>query len=246
MSTHGEAMSLLALEGVTKRARRGRASQLLLRDITLDVEPGKLVSVWCLDGAARTTLARIAAGLEEPDEGAVSLGGAGIRQAIAEEHRGRIRFIEPYSAAAAGNSVLSYVQMPLLARKVAPRDAERRAVTALDRVGAVDLATLCVDDLDPTEFVRVAIAEALASEPRLIVLDDPTRQVDMLARASIVRLLRSIADDGVAVFMTTSEAMGVAGVDRAFSLRGGELRAEVSAPVAQVVQLPPRTLPASR
>jgi putative ABC transport system ATP-binding protein len=245
MSARGEAMSLLVLEGVTKRARRGRASQLLLRDVTLDVGPGKLVSVWCLDGPARTMLARVAAGLDEPDEGTVRLGGLGLRQAIAEEHRGRVRFVEPYSAAAAGNTVLSYVQMPLLARKVPPRDAERRATIALDRVGATDLAMLCVGDLDPTECVRVAIAEALASEPRIIVLDDPTRQVDMLARASIIRLLRSIADDGVAVFMTTSEAMGVAGVDRAFSLRGGELRAEVSAPVAQVVQLP-RTLPASR
>ncbi len=235
-------MSLLAIEGVTKRVRRGRASRPLLRDITLDVEPGQFVSVWCLDGLERTMLARLAAGLERPDDGVVKLDGVEIRRALAEQHRGRLRFVEPYSAAAAGNTVLSYVQMPLLARGVAPRRAEDRAMASLGRVGAAALAELCVEDLDATELARVAVAEALASEPRIIVLDDPTRQVDLLARGSIVRLLRSIADEGVAVLMTTSEAMGVAGVDRVLTLGDGKLRADVSAPVAEVVPLPSRTL----
>jgi ABC-type ATPase involved in cell division len=131
--------------------------------------------------------------------------------------------------------------MPLLARGVAPRHAAARAAASLARVGVSALADLCVDDLDATELVRVAVAEALASEPRIIVLDDPTCQVDRLARGSIIRLLRSIADEGVAVLITTSEAIGVAGVDRVLTLRDGRLRADVSAPVAEVVPLPVRT-----
>ncbi|HXE45985.1 MAG TPA: ATP-binding cassette domain-containing protein [Conexibacter sp.] len=235
-------MSLLALERVTKRGRRGRVSRALLRDISLDVELGQFVSVWCVDGLERAMLARVAAGVERPDDGVVKLDGVELQHALAEERRGRLRFVEPYSAAAAGNTVLSYVQMPLLARGAAPRHAAERAAASLARVGVSALAELCVEDLDATEQARVAVAEALASEPQIIVLDDPTRQVDLLARGSIVRLLRSIADEGVAVLMTTSEAIGVAGVDRVLTLRDGKLRADVSAPVAEVVPLPARTL----
>jgi len=234
-------MSLLSLEHVIKRGRRGRGSQPLLRDITLDVEPGQFVSIWCLDGCERAMLARIAAGVEQPNDGVVKLDGVELQRALAEQWRPSLRFVEPYSAAAAGNTVLSYVQMPLLARGAAPRQAATRAAASLARVGAAALADLCVDDLDATELVRVAVAEALASEPRIIVLDDPTRQVDRPARGSIVRLLRSIADEGVAVLITTSEAVGVAGVDRVLTLRDGRLRADVSAPVAEVVPLPART-----
>lgn len=236
------AMSLLAIEGVTKRVRRGRTSRTLLHDITLDVEPGQFVSVWCLDGPERTALARIAAGLERPDDGVVKLDGIEVERALAEARRGHLRFVEPYSAAAAGNTVLSYVQMPLLARGVAPRHAEARAAAALAGVGASSLAELCIEDLDPTEAVRVAIAESMVGEPRIIVLDDPTREVDLLARGSIIRLLRSIADSGTAVLATTSEAIGVAGVDRALTLGDGKLRADVSAPVAEVVPLPSRSV----
>ncbi len=235
-------MSLLSLEHVIKRGRRGRGSQPLLRDITLDVEPGQFVSIWCLDNLERAMLARVAAGVERPDDGVVKLDGVELQQALAEQRRGHLRFVEPYSAAAAGNTVLSYVQMPLLARGAAPRQAATRAAASLARVGAAALADLCVDDLDATELVRVAVAEALASEPRIIVLDDPTRQVDLLARGSIVRLLRSIADEGVAVLITTSEAIGVAGVDRVLTLRSGKLRADVFAPLAEVVPLSARTL----
>lgn len=236
------AMSLLAVESVTKRVRRGRVSQPVLRDITLVVEPGQFVSVWCLDGVERTALARIAAGLDRPDQGVVKLDGIELQRALAEDRRGRLRFVDPYSAAAVGNTALSYVQMPVLARGAAPGEAQERAAASLARVGASALAELCVDDLDATELARVAIAEALASEPGIIVLDDPTRQVDLLARSSIIRLLRSIADEGVAVLMTTSEAIGVAGVDRVLTLGDGKLRADVSAPVAEVVPLPSRTL----
>jgi putative ABC transport system ATP-binding protein len=235
-------MSLLALEHVSKRAGRGRASRALLRDVSLDVEPSQFVSIWCLDSLERTTLARIAAGIERPDDGVVKLEGVELQHALAEQRRGRLRFVEPYSAAADGNTVLSYVKMPLLARGATPRHAAARAAASLARAGVSPLADLCVEDLDATELVRVAVAEALASEPRIIVLDDPTCQVDRLARGSIVSLLRSIADEGVAVLTTTSEAIGVAGVDRVLTLRGGKLRADVSAPVAEVIPLPARTV----
>jgi ABC-type ATPase involved in cell division len=107
----------------------------------------------------------------------------------------------------------------------------------LERVGAAPCAQLQPRELEPTEWVRVAIAQALVTGPRLLLVDDPTRHVDLLEREAVLLLVRSIADGDVAVLMTTGEAMGVSGVDRALTISGGILRAEASAEPANVVAL---------
>ena len=111
----------------------------------------------------------------------------------------------------------------------------------LERVGAAACAPLQPRELEPTERVRVAIAQALVAGPRLLLVDDPTRHVDLLEREAVLLLVRSIADGNVAVLMTTGEAMGVSGVDRALTISGGVLRSEAvgepAADVANVVAL---------
>jgi len=88
----------------------------------------------------------------------------------------------------------------------------------------------------------VAIARALAPAPTILVIDDPATGVGLLQSDGILRLLRSIADEGVAVFMSTDDATCVSGADRAFSLHDGQLRCDVEAPQADVVPLRPRDL----
>ena len=73
----------------------------------------------------------------------------------------------------------------------------------------------------------MAIASALVTSPALLVIDEPTNGVDLLERDPILTLLRSLANEGPAVLMSTGEAQGLSGVDRALSLDNGELRGEV-------------------
>ena len=77
--------------------------------------------------------------------------------------------------------------------------------------------------------MRVALARALALEPSLLVIDEPTRGVDLLERDAILALLRSLADEGIAVLISTGEATALAGADRALSLADGELRGSLRA-----------------
>jgi ABC-type ATPase involved in cell division len=230
-------MSLLRLEGVSKRYRRGRREVVALDDVSLAIAPGELVAVWGMPRSGRTTLLRIAAGLEQPDEGEVRFADCTLADRHHDGLRAGIGFVHLGSAATGGESILDDVAMPLLARGAPPEVARGRAMLQLERVGAAACAQLQPRELEPTERVRVALAQALVTSPHLLLVDDPTRHVDLLEREAVLLLVRSIADGSVAVLMTTGEAMGVSGVDRALTISGGVVRAETAAALANVVAL---------
>jgi ABC-type lipoprotein export system ATPase subunit len=230
-------MSLLRLEQVSKRYRRGRREVVALDDVSLAIEPGELVAIWGVPRSGRTTLLRIAAGLEQPDGGAVRFGGQALGDGHADGLVDGIGYAQSALAAAGGESILDHVAMPLLARGAAPETACACAMLQLERVGAAGCARLQPRELEPTERVRVALAQALVTSPRLLLVDDPTRHVDLLEREAVLLLVRSIADGDLAVLMTTGEAMGVSGVDRALTISGGVLRAEAAAACGNVVPL---------
>ncbi|HUB36401.1 MAG TPA: hypothetical protein VL972_06210, partial [Solirubrobacteraceae bacterium] len=99
-------------------------------------------------------------------------------------------------------------------------------------------ATLAPDELDGAELMRVAIARTLAVEPQMLVIDEPTLGIEVPERDGVLRLLRDVADGGVAVLMSTGGlAAGLAGADRALSLEDGELRGESAHELAPVVEL---------
>lgn len=231
-------MSLLTLEQVCKRYRRGRREVTALDGVSLTIAAGELVAVWGTPRSGRTTLLRIAAGLEQPDGGHVRFGGRALARGHDDGIPPGIGYMHVGLASVGGESILDHVAMPLLARGTAPEDARARALLQLERVGAAGCAQLQPRELEPTERVRVAIAQALVTGPRLLLVDDPTRHVDLLEREAVLSLVRSIADGDVAVLMTTGEAMGVSGVDRALTISGGVLRAEAAAELANVVALP--------
>lgn len=228
-------MSLLVLENVTKRARRRGRTPFVLKDVTLRVEEGELVSVWGLPGSGRTMLLQVAAGVEAPDEGLVSFDGKALTSV--EEQGDGIRLVQPRGSAVPRRRTLSHVAMPLLARGLAPEVAHRRAMEMLERMGASECADVDSGELDGSERTRVGLAEALITEPRLLLVDDPTYDVDSPDRPGIFRVLRAIADSGVAVLMTTGEAMGVAGVDRAMSMSNGQIHRQVTFADAEVIPL---------
>lgn len=230
-------MSLLTLEHVSKSYRRGRRVQLALDDVSLTVEPGELVSIWGVPRSGKTTLLRVAAGLERPDAGVVRLGERLVDPKSRSSPDADVALARTDISGAGGQSVVDYVAMPLLARGIAPSEACARAEEELERVGVTEFIAAPLTDLDGAEVVRVSIAQALVTAPRLLMVDDPTREIDPLERAPLLLLLRSLVDQGTALLMTTGEAMGVAGADRAFAMGNGKLRTESVATLAPVISL---------
>jgi ABC-type sugar transport system ATPase subunit len=232
-------MSLLALKGVSKRYADGPRERMVLREISLELEAGELSVVWGLRRSGRSTLLRIACGIEVPDAGTVRFDG----RDLAEEGEGvlgsGIGYCQKTFRSAEGRAVLDEAMVGLLARGVPPAAARARATTALERAGAEQSAGLRLGELDYAEAVRVALARTLALRPRLLVIDEPVNGVELSERDGILSLLRSIADEGIAVLASTGESTSLAGADRALSLGEGELRSAPAPELAPVLALRP-------
>lgn len=230
-------MRLLELNAVHKRYICRSGERAVLGGVTLEIEPGELVVVWGLRGSGRSTLLRIAAGIEAPDDGTVRFEGRDLAEHGEDLLGGGVGYCERTFRCAEGQGVLEQVTIALLARGVPPRQARSCALQALERAQAPSDPRHRLGALDAGESVRVAIARTLALEPALLVIDEPTRGVDLLERDGILELLRSLADDGIAVLASSTDSTGLAGADRALVISEGELRGAPPAELATVLPL---------
>ena len=160
-------MALLELEHVSRRYGRGTHVAEALRDVSLTVEEGELVAVWGRRRSGRSTLVRVAAGLEPPDSGAVRFEGRDLRDGT-ETVRQQIAFCRRSFRATEGRSVLDQLVRGSLARGVPPSLARSGAREALERVGATKAGSYGPSELDGAEAVRVAIARTLTRRPHSV------------------------------------------------------------------------------
>lgn len=228
-------MVLLELEHVGKRYRHGE--RLALDDVTLVIHAGELVTVWGERRSGRSTLLRIAAGIETPDTGVVRFEGRDFARRDSPRLGHSIAYCRMAFRPSAGQSIVEQLTTGQFGRGVPRPTARVCAWQALERVGAEQCATRSSAELNGEEIVRVAIARALTSEPRLLVIDEPTIGVDLLARDGVLRLLRSIVDGGIAVLTSTGEGTGFLGADRVLSLGKGRLRGETIPELASVTDI---------
>jgi ABC-type methionine transport system ATPase subunit len=229
-------MSLLVLDDVTKMYVRGRREHRALRNVSFEVGAAEIVGVWGHRFSGRTTLLRVAAGLETPDRGRVLLGGVDVAEHPEGALRRRIAYCHTSFAPAHAELVVEHVAVPLLAIGTRIDRACTRAQAMLDRVGAGACAELRPHELAQGELVRVVIARALLQQPQLLLIDEPASGVDLLEREDLLTTLRVIAkDEGVAVLMTAAEEPALAGADRALALQDGELRGEPAMQAGEVV-----------
>jgi ABC-type multidrug transport system ATPase subunit len=231
-------MALLELTGVSKRYGRGRLERVALRHVSFELGAGELLAIWGRRNSGRSTLLRIAAGLEPPDEGVVSLRGRSLNARGGGDLREQIRYCRKTFRPTEGQLVIDRLITAQLTRGIHGPSARTRAHEALKRVNASHCATLKPSELDITETVLVGIARSLVHQPQLLVIDEPTLGVDVFARDRILSLLRSLADEGISVLMSVGETTCLAGADRGLSLASGELHGELQPPeLAPVVQL---------
>jgi ABC-type multidrug transport system ATPase subunit len=228
-------VTLLVLEHATKRFSSGQRETIALRDVSLDLAAGECVAVYGLRRSGRTTLLRVAAGMLPLDEGAARFDGHDLASRAGGPLGIQIGYCNPVFDMAQGGTIADHVAVALLARRAGRVRARARADAVLARVGLSSCADLDPRDLHPEELVRAGIARALVTAPRLLLLDEPTNGVDVLERDAVLALVRSLADEGVAILMTVGEP--VSGADRVLALDAGELRGQAVPEPAPVLPL---------
>lgn len=222
-------MAVLSLARVSKSYWRGRHEIPVLDDVSLAVAAGEVVAVLGARAAGKTTLLRVACGIEAPDRGEVRFDGreltarrrsprlAGVPRGIGWVRRG--------GPAIASMTMLDYVALPLLA-EVRHRDAQRRATRALADVGVPDAAAATWGELSDTERTLVTIAQATIHEPLLLLADDPASGLGVADRERVLAVMRrAVERTGMAVLMAVADVPELLRADRVHSLSGGELLA---------------------
>jgi ABC-type lipoprotein export system ATPase subunit len=189
-------VSLLSLTGVCKRHDCDGRELEVLHDLDLELHAGELVGVWGSPGAGRTTLLRIAAGLDDPSGGTVELCGEDLTRLSAKGRPGLLREAIGWAGGegprTTESTTLDYVAEPLAGEN--PSLAHERAMGVLLRVGLRDHIEDCWDNLDDAERALAEIAHAMVSLPKLLVLDDITAKIRLDEAEYVMDILRSIAD----------------------------------------------------
>jgi putative ABC transport system ATP-binding protein len=219
---------MLELERVIKHYRSGGEEVRAVDGVNLSVRPGEMVALQGPSGSGKTTLLLLIAGLAAADSGQVRFDGrdvASLSEDEASDYLMRdVGFVYQRVQLMARTSVLENAALKLLVGGVGMREAKAHALPWLERVGLGDRLEHTPEQLSGGERQRVAIARALAGEPRLILADEPTGNLDSARSREVVALLRTVARERhAAVVLVThdSDAAGLA--DRRFLLRDGQL-----------------------
>ncbi|HTC58810.1 MAG TPA: ATP-binding cassette domain-containing protein [Solirubrobacteraceae bacterium] len=228
-------MALLELERIGKRYKHG--ARVALNDVSMEIQAGEMIVVWGERQSGRSTLLRIAAGIETPDTGTVRFDGGDLTTRDRKKLGEDVGYCRRDFRRRQGPTVLDQLIAGQLGRRVPQPVALAHAWGALERVQASPCAEFPATELKTDETVRVAIARALTCSPRLLVIDEPTLGVELLDRDGILKLLRSLADDGMAILSSTGEGTGFLGADRVLALDKGKLEGELTPDLAPVSDL---------
>jgi predicted ABC-type transport system involved in lysophospholipase L1 biosynthesis ATPase subunit len=242
------ARPLLSLTGITCARTVGNETHVLLDGVELDVWPGEHVAILGGRRQGKTTLLRVAAGVQAPDAGTVRLAGDDLATLSRGERTRRLRavgFVPKEWRAARGRPAVDHVALPLLAAGRPLITALAKAHEMLERVGAAHCAGTWADQLAPVDATRVALAQALVRRPRLLLADEPGAMSDPDEREELLRVLRMLADErrDLALVVSSRDVAGVAGATRVLTLGDGALRGERGPSEAQVLPFPPAPAP---
>jgi putative ABC transport system ATP-binding protein len=235
---------ILRLDGISKRYLRPSGERIALDDVSLELRRGEILGVFGATGSGKTTLLRIAAGLEPPDSGVVTYKGERLDQmSTAQKRRFRRREVgcvwggQPWLP---GLSVLEHVALPLLVDGCDHGTAERLARNFMLACEAEQCTEADPLELSDGERQRAAIARALVTEPRLLLVDRAVSNLSLVEQDTIMALLASLARDArLAVLVTDTGAGAVLRAHAILYLRDGRL-ATVDSPaeLGKLYQLP--------
>jgi len=226
--------ALIEIRGLTKVYERGKQRIEVLHGIDLDIPAGDFVALMGPSGSGKTTLLNLIGGLDTLTDGSLKIDGERIDAlsgaALAAWRANTVGFIFQSYNLMPVLSAQRNVELPLLLADMGARERAQRAQVALELVGLSDRAAHKPNELSGGQQQRVAIARALVSDPRILICDEPTGDLDRKTADEILGLLQVLnREHGKTIIMVTHDPKAAEFASRTVHLDKGQLVADAPA-----------------
>ena len=223
-----ERLPLIRIRSLSKAYRRGEQDIPVLLDINLDVQPGEFIALMGPSGSGKSTLLNLIAGIDQPSSGTIEIDGVDIATLgegrLADWRAANVGFVFQFYNLLPVLTAWENVELPLLLTGLSSRERAARVEALLALVGLTDRADHRPNELSGGQQQRVAIARALVTDPRLIVADEPTGDLDRVTGEEVLALMdRLVSELGKTIVMVTHDPKAAARARRLVHLEKGVL-----------------------
>jgi putative ABC transport system ATP-binding protein len=223
--------TIVKARGVSKNFKRGAEVIHVLHDLDLDIPSGEFLALMGPSGSGKSTLLNLIGGLDKPDTGSVEVGGERIEtlgsRRLAGWRARHIGFVFQFYNLLPVLNASRNVELPLLLTPLSKKERARQVETALKIVGLEHRVKHYPRQLSGGEQQRVGIARAIATDPTLLLCDEPTGDLDRKSGDEVLDLLKALsAEHGKTIVMVTHDPHAAARATRTLYLDEGHLTAE--------------------
>ena len=217
--------TVIDLKDIRKSYRIGESEFAVLKGIDLQIEEGEFIALMGPSGSGKSTLMNIVGCLDRPSSGRFLLLGQDISQ-TSDDELARIRRVELGFIFQTFNligriSVLKNVEVPMMLSGVMRETRKNRALKLLTSVGIAHRANFSPQNISGGERQRVAIARALANDPKIIIADEPTGNLDLKNSDEVMKILSNLNQEGRTIIMVTHNPEITENCSRVIRLRDG-------------------------
>lgn len=223
-------MSFIECDNIVKIYKVADLEVVALQGVDLRLEQGEMTAIIGTSGSGKSTLMNILGGLDKPSAGRVEVGTYDLTRLKKNEQvayrRSQVGFVWQQTE----RNLIPYltakqnVELPMALNKLNRKERGQRAIELLEQVGLGDRLNHLPRNLSGGQQQRVAIARALASQPRIIIADEPTGQLDTHTGQSIIDLLRQLVEErGITALVITHDPKVMRAADLVYEMRDGSL-----------------------
>lgn len=218
------------LSGVTKTYKKGGVSQDALKNIDLCIDENEVVAVMGPSGSGKSTLLQLIGGLDKPTNGTLEVDGADVNK-LSDSKRSKHRlqtvgfvfqqfYLQPFLSA------VDNVALPMRLNNMSASKARLSASALLDRVGLGEKKNSRPAQLSGGEMQRVAIARALANNPKILLADEPTGNLDRENADAVIKIFKQLSKDGTTVVVVTHDEKVASEFSRIVKLENGTVESD--------------------
>ncbi len=217
--------NIIEIKNLHKTYLKGVVPTKALRGVSLDISAGTFACITGPSGHGKSTLLHLMGGLDKPDKGSVRVAGQEIYQLpdkeLARFRAEKLGFVFQFFNLLHNLSVLENVQIPMMFSKVSKEEQEERAIKLLSSVGLEDKIRSRATELSGGQMQRVAIARALANNPDILLMDEPTGNLDSSAEKEVMEIVDKLHKKGKTIIIVTHEVEISRKAQRVIRIRDG-------------------------